>query len=474
MPDRLSALDVSFLYMEDDITPMHVGEMLVFQAPDSGFDYDRLVTLIRRRIAFVPRYRQRIRWVPGGLANPVWVDDQDFDVAFHVRRSALPSPGTDGQLRELAARIMSRPLDRARPLWEVYLVEGLQGGRFAILTKTHHAMVDGTAAVDIGQVILDSSPDARTTPDLHWNPSQEPSGAELLAGAVVDSIRRPAVVVEAARKSVVNAHQSAAAVARSAGGLVTALWSAARPPAESPLNVQIGAQRRYGTATLDLEDFKRVRKAHGGTINDVVLAVITGALRAWLMTRQENVGVRHTIRAMVPVSVQEATDRTPSNRVDGFVVDLPTGEPDPVVRLNRISFEMGQHKAGGSMVGAQSLVALTGFAPPTLHAMGARLAGDLSRRVSNVVVTNVPGPQTPLYVAGAELLGAYPVLPLTKGMAVTIGLTSYNGGVFFGLNADRDAMDDIDVLTACISEAMDELLDTTRNSRVRAKRARTD
>ncbi|MFN8129831.1 MAG: wax ester/triacylglycerol synthase family O-acyltransferase [Candidatus Nanopelagicales bacterium] len=474
MPDRLSALDVSFLYMEDDIAPMHVGELLVFQAPDSGFDYDRLVTLIRRRIAFVPRYRQRIRWVPGGLANPVWVDDQDFDVAFHVRRSALPSPGTDGQLRELVARIMSRPLDRARPLWEVYLVEGLQGGRFAILTKTHHAMVDGTAAVDIGQVILDSSPDPRTTPDLHWNPSQEPSGAELLAGAVVDSIRRPAVVVEAARKSVSNAGQSAAAVARSAGGLVTALWSAARPPAESPLNVPIGAQRRYGTATLDLEDFKRVRKAHGGTINDVVLAVITGALRAWLMTRQENVGVRHTIRAMVPVSVQEASDRTPSNRVDGFVVDLPTGEPDPVVRLNRISFEMGQHKASGSMVGAQSLVALTGFAPPTLHAMGARLAGDLSRRVSNVVVTNVPGPQTPLYVTGAELLGAYPVLPLTKGMAVTIGLTSYNGGMFFGLNADRDAIHDIDVLTACISEAMDELLDTTRNTRVRAKRARRD
>jgi WS/DGAT/MGAT family acyltransferase len=280
------------------------------------------------------------------------------------------------------------------------------------------------------------------------------------------------VVVDAARKSVTNAGQSAAAVVRQAGGLVSALWSAARPPAESPLNVPIGAQRRFGTATLDLEDFKRVRKAHGGTINDVVLAVITGALRAWLMTRQENVGVRHTIRAMVPVSVQEATDRTPSSRVAGFIVDLPTGEPDPIMRLNRISFEMAQHKAAGHMVGARSLVALTGFTPPTLHAMGARLAGDLSR-VANVVVTNVPGPQTPLYVAGAQLLGAYPVLPLTRNMAVTIGLTSYNGGVFFGLNADRDAMDDIDVLTACLSEAMDELLDTTRSARVRAKRART-
>lgn len=474
MPDRLSALDVSFFYMEEETTPMHVGEVMVFQAPDSGFDYDRLVMLIRRRIAFVPRYRQRVRSVPGGLANPVWVDDQDFDVAFHVRRSALPSPGTDAQLRELVARIMSRPLDRGRPLWEVYLVEGLEGGRFAILTKTHHAMVDGTAAVDIGQVILDNSPDPRPTPELHWNPSQEPSGAELVAGAVVDTIRRPAAIVDHARKGLDNVSASAASVAKHAGGLVTALWSAARPPQESPLNVPIGSQRRYGTATLDLEDFKQIRRHHGGTVNDVVLAVVTGALRAWLMTRQESVGVRHTIRAMVPVSVQEATDRTPSDRVAAFVVDLPTGEPDPVVRLNRISFEMEQHSVGGHLVGATTLVALAGFAPPTLHAMGARLAGDLSRRVANVVITNVPGPQTPLYVAGAQMLGAYPVLPLTKGMALTIGLTSYNGGVFFGLNADRDAMDDIDVLTACIYEARDELLETTRSTRHRAKSAKRD
>lgn len=472
MPDRLSALDVSFLYLEDGTTPMHMGEMLIFQAPDSGFDYDRLVTLIRRRIAFVPRYRQRVRWVPGRLANPVWVDDQDFDVAFHVRRSALPSPGTDGQLRELVARVMSRPLDRARPLWEVYLVEGLEGGRFAILTKTHHAMIDGTAAVDIGQVILDATPDPKPTPHLHWNPSQEPSGAELVAGAVVDSVRRPASVVDNARKSMTDAGEAAAGLLRSAGGLVSALWSAARPPAESPLNVPIGAQRRFGTATLDLEDFKRIRREHGGTINDVVLAVLAGALRAWLMTRQENVGGRHTIRAMVPVSVQDIGARRPSNRVAAFLVDLPTGEQDPVVRLNRISFDMGQHKEDGHMVGAQTLVALTGFTPPTLHAMGARLAGDLSRRVANVVITNVPGPQQPLYVAGAQLLAAYPVLPLVKNMAVSIGLTSYNGGVYFGVNADRDAMDDIDVLTACICEAMDELLETTRKTRTRAKRAK--
>lgn len=474
MPDRLSALDVSFLYMEDEITPMHVGEIMIFQAPDSGFDYDRLVMLIRRRIAFVPRYRQRVRWVPGRLANPVWVDDQDFDVAFHVRRSALPSPGTDAQLRELVGRVMSRPLDPTRPLWEVYLVEGLQGGRFAILTKTHHAMVDGTAAVDIGQVILDNSPDPRPTPELHWNPSQEPSNAELVVGALADNIKRPAGVLDGARRSLEDLGHSTTAVLKQAGGLVSALWTAARPPSESPLNVPIGSQRRFATATVELDELKRIRQAHGGTVNDVALAVITGALRAWLMTRQESVGVRHTIRAMVPVSVQEASDRTPSDRVAAFLVDLPTGEPDPVVRLNRISYEMAQYKDDGHLVAATTLVALTGFAPPTLHAMGARVAGDLSRRVANVVITNVPGPQTPLYVAGAQMLSAYPVLPLTKGMALTIGLTSYNGGVFFGLNADRDAMDDIEVLSACIYESVDELLETTRLSRTRAKRARRD
>lgn len=451
---------------------MHVGSVMVFNAPAGGFDYTAMIGLIEQRLAFVPRYRRRVRTVPGGIANPVWVDDEHFDVSYHVRRSALPRPGTDAQLEELVARIMPRPLDRHRPLWEVYLVEGLEHHRFAILTKTHHAMIDGTAAVDIGQVILDPTPDPKPAPDLHWNPSQEPSGAELVAGAVVDTIRRPAAIVDHARKSLTDVSDAAANALRQAGGLVTALWSAARPPAESPLNVPIGAQRRFGTATLDLEDFKTVRRYHGGTVNDVVLAVVAGALRAWLMTRQETVGTRHTIRAMVPVSVQDIGARRPGNEVEAFVVDLPTGEPDPVVRLTRISFEMAQYSASGHMVGAQTLVALTGFAPPTLHAMGARVAGDLSRRVANVVITNVPGPQTPLYVAGAELLGAYPVLPLVKGMALTIGLTSYNGGVFFGLNADRDAMDDVDVLTACLSEAMDELLDTTRRTRNRAKRVR--
>lgn len=470
MTERLSSLDVSFFYLEDVTTPMHVGEMLIFQAPESGFDYDRLVSLIRRRIAFVPRYRQRVRWVPGRIANPVWVDDQDFDVAFHVRRSALPSPGTEGQLRDLAARIMSRPLDRTRPLWEVYLVEGLEGDRFAVLTKTHHAMVDGTASVDIAQVILDNSPEPRPSPDSHWYPHPEPSGAELVAGALVDTMRRPVSVVEKTRKGMSDVQQSMSGVLRQVGGLAATLVSVARPVAESPLNVEVGSQRRLGTAALSLADFKSIRAHHGGTVNDVVLAVITGALRAWLMTRQETVGVRHTIRAMAPVSVASTADGRGGHNVAAFILDLPTGEPDPVVRLNRISFDMAQHKEGGHLIGAEALVSLTGFAPPTLHAMGARLSGDLSRRVANVVVTNVPGPQTPLYASGSQMLAAYPVIPLSRGMAISIGLTSYNGGVFFGINADRDAMDDIDVLTACISEALEELLETTRRRRVRAKR----
>ena len=471
MVDRLSPLDVSFLYLEEPTTPLHVGGVVVGQAPESGFDHGRLVSLIQDRIALVPRYRQKVRWVPGRIANPVWVDDEEFDVAYHVRRSALPRPGSDAQLRDLVGRIMSRPLDRNRPLWEMYLVEGLSGGRFALLTKTHHAMVDGAGAVDIGQVILDVEPDPQRPAAVRWTPRKEPSDIDLVAGAVSEIVRSPAAAIDAVRSGAVDVRETTERVLRRAAGLASAALTIARPPSSNPLNAPIGEARRFGMSAMRLDDFKAIRRHHGGTINDVVLAIVSGALREWMMTRGESVSSRSQVRALVPVSVRSGEESS-GNHIAAFLVDLPVGEPQPVVRLHRISYEMEQLKSTGQMVGAQALVGIAGFAPPTLHAMGARVAGDLSRRVANVVITNVPGPQTPLYVAGAELLGAYPVLPLVKGMALTIGLTSYNGGVFFGLNADRDAMDDVDVLTACLSEAMDELLDTTRRTRNRAKRVR--
>jgi len=462
MPDRLSALDVSFLYLEEPSTPMHAGGVAIFAPPADGFDYDRLVTLIENRIGLVPRYRQKVRWVPGRLASPVWVDDPDFDVAFHVRRSALPRPGTRQQLQDLVGRVQARQLDRNRPLWEMYLVEGLEDGRIAIITKTHHAMVDGISAVDIGQVILDTTPEPRATPVDDWKPRRPPGPVGLLAGAWLDVVRRPQAGVENLRGKLVDIRATGGKILGAAGGLLAAARSAARPAPSSPLNVKVSEQRRFGMARTELDDYKRVRKSHGGTVNDVVLATVAGALRAWLLTRGEPVARRTSVRAMVPVSVRAEGAGAGGNQVSSVFVDLPVGEPDPIVRLQQISFQMRGHKDSNAAVGAAAIVALGGFAPPTLHALGARLGSGLSRRLFNLVVTNVPGPQFALYAAGAQMLEVFPVVPLAKGQAVSVGLTSYNGGVYYGLNADRDAMADVDVLAQCIEEALTELVETVK------------
>ena len=461
MADRLSPLDVSFLYMETPTTAMHVGGLAVLQPPDEGFDYDRLVELIRDRIALVPRYRQKVKPIPGRLANPVWVDDEDFDVTYHVRRSALPKPGDDGQLRELVGRLMGRQLDRSRPLWEVYLVEGLQDGRVGIVTKTHHAMVDGLGAVDIATVILDVTPEPRAVPVDGWVPRHEPGAAVLVAGAFGDLVKRPTQAIDTARVAVGDARATAGKAASMAGGLLASVVTVARPAPSSPLNVRIGQQRRFGMAATDLEDYRLVRKTHGGTVNDVVLATVAGALRDWLRTRGETVVATSTVRAMVPVSVRGQGEQA-GNRISSYFVDLPVGELDPVERLRRVSAAMRGHKETGQSVGAEALVQMSGFAPPTVHLLGARAASSITRRLFNLVVTNVPGPQFPLYAAGAKLLSMYPVVPLAKGQAVACGLTSYDGGVYYGLNADRDAMPDIDVLASLIEQSLAALVGTVR------------
>ncbi len=468
MPDRLSPLDVSFLYMEESTTAMHVGSVAIFQAGPHGFDHDQLVRLITERIAFVPRFRQRVRWVPGHLANPVWVDDEAFDVSFHVRRSALPRPGTDEQLRELVARVMSRRLDRGRPLWEMYLIEGLSGDRFAILSKTHHAMVDGIAAVDIGQVILDTTEEPRPSPPAAWQPAREPSDLELVAGALVEAVRRPTGVIDTARAGLADLRVSANRVLGAATGLLAVARIAARPAPDSPLNAAIGEQRRFATCHMRLVDLKQIRARHGGTVNDVLLAVTAGALRAWLLGRGARVTPNSTVRAMVPVSIRGGDQAGgPGNRVASYLVELPVGESNPVVRLHQVSYAMRAHKETGQAVGAQALVGIAGFAPPTLHSLGARVASGLSRRLFNLVVTNVPGPQFPLYAAGSRMLAAYPVVPLARGQALSIGATSYDGGVFLGLYADRDVMPDVEVLSGLLVDAVDELLSSAAASRRR-------
>ena len=461
MTARLSAIDVSFLYMETRTTAMHVGGVCVLQQPAEGFDYDRLVELISQRIALVPRYRQKVRFVPGRLAGPVWVDDGDFDVTYHVRRSALPKPGTEAQLRELVGRLMSRQLDRSRPLWEIYLVEGLAGDRVGIVTKTHHAMVDGISAVDIGTVILDVTPEPREVPADDWRPAGEPGAAALVLGAVTDLVKRPMQVVDTARSAAGDARSTVGKVAGVAGGVLSSLATVARPAPDSPLNVRIGEQRRFGMARTSLEDYKRIRKAHGGTVNDVVLATVAGALRAWLLTRGEAVTSTTSIRAMVPVSVRsEGGAVEAGNRISSYFVDLPVGEGNPVLRLAQVSIAMRGHKESGQSVGAETIMQLSGFAPPTLHSLGARAASGFTRRLFNLVATNVPGPQFPLYAAGARMLEMYPVVPLAKGQALSVGVTSYDGGVYYGLNADRDALPDVDVVAGLLEESLAELLAT--------------
>jgi len=455
----LQSLDVSFLYLEGPTTPMHVGGLAVFSPPADGFDYEKFAELIERRISLVPRYRQKIKSVPGHLASPVWVDDNDFDLGYHVRRSALPRPGSDEQLRELVARVQSRPLDRHRPLWEMYLVEGLADGKFAVIQKTHYALVDGVNAVDIGQVILDSSPVPRELPEDLWMPQPEPASAELLVEAVGELIRRPTAVADTLRIGLADARSVASKLTAAVSGALSTARIAARPAPSSPLNAEIGSQRRFAVARTELADYRKVHKQTGGTVNDVVLATIAGAIRGWLLSRGEAVTPASAVRAMVPVSVRGDSEAGHAgNRVSSYLVDLPVGEPNAIVRLSQVSYAMKAHKESGQSVGADALAALSGFAPPTLHALGARAASSFTRRLFNLVITNVPGPQFPLYASGAKMLEMFPVIPLAASQAVSIGLTSYNGGVYFGLNADRDLMHDVDVLASLIEESLAELV----------------
>nr|WP_223158436.1 wax ester/triacylglycerol synthase family O-acyltransferase [Yimella sp. cx-51] len=464
--DRLTSLDASFLYLEDAAMPMHVGSVMVFDPPKEGFDYENIIDLVSNRIAFVPRYRQRVQHTPGRISNPVWVDDADFDITYHVRRSALPKPGSVAQLEEFVGRIQARALDRDRPLWELYLVEGLERGRFAIVTKTHQALVDGVNAIDIGQVIVD--PDAGREDQIPhtWRARPAPSGLELIADGIWSMVRSPGRVIQDSVHTVSNMHTLTRRVAGSATDLLGMLArTAARPAPHSPLNTAIGGYRRYVMLESKLGDYQKVRtritKGNGNehvTVHDVVLAAVTGGLRAWLMARGQAVDSGATIRAMVPVSTHSVGDDDEQDQVTACFVDLPVGEPNARMRLHQIAYSMQQQVDSRTAVGARSLSSLSGFAPPTLHSLGARLGNAMSRRMFNLVITNVPGPQQALYAADAEMVGSYPVIPLAKGQALAIGLTSYNGKVYFGLTADRDSMPDVEMLGQCIEEALAELV----------------
>ncbi|WP_210648917.1 wax ester/triacylglycerol synthase family O-acyltransferase [Nocardioides sp. SYSU D00065] len=474
MSERLRPRDLAILAAESATTPMHNATLEIFDPGDSGFDHDRLVELIADRIAFVPRYRQRLQTVPARLANPAWVDDDGFDLGYHVRRSALPRPGTMDQLRELVARIASRPLDRSRPLWECYFVEGLADGRVALLVKSHQILVDGRETVDIGQVLLDTSPDRSTLGhDDDWRPRRAAGPVAAAIDAVTDTLESPRTLWSTARAHAESLGRQASAT----GARVTevAHTLAGRGPVSTPVQRRLSQQRRFVTVRTRLADYRAIREVHGGTVNDVILATLAGGLRGWLMTRTDSTSVPRTMKAIVPMSVidDELEATSLGTQVAGHLVQLPIGEPSPVVRLHQVSYDLRAHRDNGRNVSARRLSGIAGFAPTTFHALGSRIATAELRRGFQVSITNVPGPQFPLYADGARMLESYPVHPLLPDHTLAIGVTSYDGGVFYGITADRDAVPDADTLGQCVLEALEELNDSASDSRPRAPRGRT-
>jgi WS/DGAT/MGAT family acyltransferase len=455
-PDRLTGLDSSFLHLERDSAHMHVAGCMVFEgvAPT----YDELLEQIVSRLHLVPRYRQRLAFVPFGQGRPVWVDDPHFNVKFHVRHTALPRPGGEEQLKRLAGRVFSQALDRGRPLWELWMVEGLSDDRFAILSKTHHALVDGVSGVDIATVLFDTSPEPMpvAAPEHKWVPRPLPSSAQLLADSLLERATVPAEIVRGVRATLRGPRHVAERMTRALGGVgaMAKVGLQAAPP--SPFNVRIGPHRRFTWVRGELNEFKAVKNALGGTVNDVVLAVVAGALGRYLRLHGEPTDDL-VLKAMVPVSVRADVERGAlGNRVAAMWAGLPVGLSDPVQRLLTIAREMDGIKESSQAVGAQVLTELTGFAPPTIMAQAARL--QARQRLFNLVVTNVPGPQFPLYMLSRRLEAMYPMVPLAENQALGIAIMSYNGQLNFGLNADYDALPDLEALAEELRAAIEELV----------------
>lgn len=469
MVTRLSASDAAFFHLENTATPMYVGSLSIVRKPRAGLSYESVLETVERRLPQIPRYRQKVREVSFGLARPVWIDDRDFDITYHIRRSALPSPGSDAQLHDLVARLGSRPLDKTRPLWEMYIVEGLTHNRIAIYTKSHQALVNGMSAVEIGHVIADRSQKPPEFGEDIWIPAREPSDTALLLGALGEWIARPTAQLAALRATVTEMATNAGALVDAGRRVAEVAKTVARGTApSSPLNTTVSRNRRFTVAGHQLDDYRALRARYECDVNDVVLAVVAGALRNWLLSRGEPVTATSTVRAMAPNSVYpdaEIDSTGPGqaiSEVSPFLVDLPIGEGNAVVRLSQIAHATESHSTAVSLVDARTIVTLSGFAPPTLHAMGIRVATSFSARQFNLLITNVPGAQKQMYIAGTKLLETYAVPPLLTNQVLAIGVTSYNGMLYFGINADRDAMSDVDVFPSLLRESLDELLEAAR------------
>jgi diacylglycerol O-acyltransferase len=454
--DRLSAVDASFLAQEGPTSHMHVGAVMVFEGPPPA--YEDFLAHIRSRLHLVPRYRQKLAFPPLETGRPLWVDDPNFNLIYHVRHTALPAPGSEAQLRALAARVHSQQLDRTRPLWETWLVQGLEGNRFALISKTHHALVDGISGVDLATVLFDLEPVPTQAPSEGepWEPQPVPSSLSLAARGLKGLARFPFEL--AGRTLAAATHPTATldAARDAAEGIGEVAWAGLNPAPETPLNVPIGPHRRLAFVRNDLDDFKRVKNSLGGTVNDVVLAVAAGGLRTWLRSR----GVRTEgleLRALVPVSVRTREQHHQlGNRLVVMRGPLPVYVEDPVARLNVVRQAMDGLKESKQAVGAEVLTGLEALAPPTILAQASRL--NFSTRLFNLLVTNVPGPQLPLYVLGRELQDLFPVAFLPRNHALAIAVMSYHGRMDFGLLGDYDAMPDLDAVADALRAALDELL----------------
>jgi len=454
--DRLTAIDASFLHQEGPESHMHVGALVIAEGPVPP--YEDFLDSIRRRLHLVPRYRQRLAFPPANTGRPLWTDDTGFDVAYHVRYTALPAPGSHEQLMNLCARVFSQQLDRTRPLWEMWLIEGLDDGSFGLLTKAHHAMIDGIAGVDLATVLFDLGPEP--TPideDLDpWVPEPDPNPVDLLGAGVAGMARATRSVTSKAITALREPERALEDARVAAEGIGEIVWAGLNPAPATPLNVAIGPHRRFAGIDSELADFKAVKNAFGGTVNDVVLAVVAGALRRWLHSR----GVRTEgveLRALVPVSIRTDDERSHGgNRIAAMRGPLPVWVEDPIARLEVVRAAMDDLKDSKQAIGAEVLANVQNFAPPTVLAQASRI--NFSTRLFNLLVTNIPGPQFPLYVQGREMRSVFPIAFLPKNHALAIAIMSYNGRMNFGLLGCYDAMADLDDFGAAIKDALAELV----------------
>ncbi|HEY3701363.1 MAG TPA: wax ester/triacylglycerol synthase family O-acyltransferase [Acidimicrobiales bacterium] len=459
--DRLSPLDSSFLHLEDRVSHMHIGSIAIFEGPEPPFE--QFVAMVEGKLPLVPRYRQVVREVPLELGRPVWVDDPDFNIDYHVRHTALPQPGGEEELRRLVGRVMSQQLDRTKPLWEIWVVQGLEQGRWAMVAKTHHAMVDGVSGTELLAVIMDTSPDPSPPVRDDWHPSPLPSGARLAVEAAVDLAVSPYEQLRAVRSATRVPRQALNQLGEVARG-ISSMAGVLRSNPVSTLNGPIGPHRRYAWASTSVEDVKVVRKGLGGTFNDVVLAAITGGFGELLRSRGEPVD--RVVRTLVPVSVRARDvsgravgDATYDNKVSAMFASLPVNIDDPAEQLHAITAQMQGLKESKEAVAGEALTSLSGFAPPMLLALGMRVAGRVGQRNINTGTTNVPGPQFPLYAAGRRMLKAYPYVPLFGQVRIAIAIFSYDGQVNFGVTGDYDSAPDLEVLCRGIEDAMRRLVE---------------